>query len=269
MLLSRNSKDINLEYFKMLARAGWQAIDLNETKNMTLFLQNKDIQLDVMGKIINNINNAGLYLGQCHAPMIGSYAGIDSDELDTRAHCIENCIKVANYYKIPFTVVHPLVYSWREADPTPDKTHALNIKLLSHFCSLAENTVICLENMPGKFGFIRSGEDLSNMINDVSNGLCVCFDTGHAASNGLKASEFFASLGDKIKVLHVHDSILGVDKHFLPYTGVFDWADFKASLNAFNYKGNLNSESSFTSKLPQDNLSAWEEFECTVFKTLI
>ena len=82
MLLSRNSKACTLEYFQILARAGWQAIDINETEDFSLFCQPADVQLDFLKREIDNIHSAGLIANQCHAPMVGSYAGINDEELD-------------------------------------------------------------------------------------------------------------------------------------------------------------------------------------------
>ena len=269
MLLSRNSKACTLEYFQILARAGWQAIDVNETEDFSLFCQPADVQLDFLKREIDNIHSAGLIANQCHAPMVGSYAGINDEELDAKINCIEQAVFAASKLNIPFTVVHPLVYSWSAPDPDPAKTWEKNIKYLSRVCSRAENTIVCLENMPGDFGFIRTAKQQMQMLVDVGNNLCACFDTGHAASNAQAASSFFNTVGDKIKALHVHDSILGIDKHYLPYLGVFDWSDFKQALKNSNYKGTLNSESSFSSKLPKENLEYWESVEANVFKSLI
>lgn len=269
MLLSRNSKTWTLEYFQMLARAGWQAIDINETEDYSLFCQPLDVQLDFLKKEINNISQANLFVGQCHAPMIGSYAGVSDEELESRIACIENAVFAASQLKIPFIVVHPLVYSWSSTDPNSEKTWEKNIFYLTRICSRAENTIVCLENMPTEFGFIKTAKQQSQMLSDVGNNLCACFDTGHAASNAQTASSFFNTVGDKIKVLHVHDSILSIDKHYLPYLGIFDWNDFKQALKNSNYKGTLNSESSFSSKLPKENSEYWEKVEVNVFKSLI
>ncbi len=269
MLLSRNSKAWSLEYFQILARAGWQAIDINETEDFSLFCQPTDVQLNFLKREINNILQAGLVIGQCHAPMVGSYAGVDDSELDAKINCIEQAVFTASKLNIPFTVVHPLVYSWSAPDPNQDKTWEKNIKYLSRICSQAENTIVCLENMPREFGFIRTAKQQRQMLVDVGNNLCACFDTGHAASTQQTASSFFNTLGDKIKVLHVHDSLPGIDKHYLPYLGSFDWNDFKQALNNSNYKGTLNSESSFSSKLPKENLEYWESVEVNVFKSLM
>ncbi len=269
MLLSRNSKAFTLEYYQMLSRAGWQAIDINETEDFSLFFQPADVQISFLKNQIDNIHKADLIIGQCHAPMVGSYADFSDEELNTRINCIAQAITAASKLKIPFTVVHPLVYSWSAPDPNPEKTWEKNIKYLSFICSFAKDTVVCLENMPREFGFIKTAKLQKQMLLDVGNNLCACFDTGHAASTGQTASSFFNTLDDKIKVLHVHDSLEGLDKHFLPYLGAFDWTDFKEALKKSNYKGTLNSESSFSSKLPDDKLEYWESAEVNVFKTLI
>ena len=80
----------------------------------------------------------------------------------------------------------------------------------------------------------------------------VCLDTGNLISQNGKATDFFAAVGDKVKTLHIHDSIPGQDLHLLAGEGRFDWEDFKLALKQYNYQGTINSESNFVYKSPKD-----------------
>ena len=124
---------------------------------------------------------------------------------------------------------------------------------------------VCLENMPGIHGFVKTGADLKRFT-DAIPGLCVCYDTGHGFSLEEKASSFFAAVGDKIRVLHVHDTHRGLDRHLLPYTGIGDWADFTKTLKDYGYKGTMNSESSFAANAPEK--PDFCAFEASVYRRL-
>ncbi len=268
MLLSRNSNDKTPEYYAILKKAGWQAIDINETCDPSKFY-NVSEGLGYVRGVIETIKNAGLEIGQCHAPMAEWYAGKTKEELESRMQCIVNCAHVAGRSGIPCTIVHPFIYSWAE-DKSPEYTFEMNVKHLKEVCAAAgDGTKVCLENLPGCNGFIKTPEDMKKMLDAVGEDLYVCIDTGHAFSNKLKISPFFELLGDKIKALHVHDSLGGMDRHMLPYLGAGDWNDFKESLKKYNYAGTLNSEANFAVYLPRENMLEWETYERKVFETLL
>lgn len=266
MLLSRNS-DCGKNDYKMLKKAGWQAIDINETCDGSKFM-NVEEGKKYLESVIKDIEDAGLIVGQCHAPMPNTYENLSDEEIENIIVSIVNCVEVASALKIPYTIVHTFIYSW-SGDPDREKTFQLNKEYLKRVVEKAENTVVCLENLPGCNGFVRTGEELKEMCEAVSPKLCICIDTGHAFSNKLKVSSFFEVLGDKIKALHVHDSLNGMDRHSLPYEGSGDWNDFKEALKKYNYQGTLNSESSFSERLPKENELKWQTFEREVFETFL
>ncbi len=269
MLLSRNSHSDGSSDYKMLKNAGWQAIDINETCMGNKFLEGKEKGIAYIKGVIDRITEAGLLVGQCHAPMTNTYEGLSEEQIENVILSVVNCTEAASELNIPCTIVHPFIYSWSVEDPDPEKTRELNVKYLKRVVEKAENTLVCLENLPGIRGFIRTAEDLEKMCKEVSEKLFVCLDTGHAFSNRLKTSEFFEVLGDRIKALHVHDSFNGMDVHMLPYVGSGDWNDFKQSIKRYNYTGTLNSEVNFTSKLPSESILEWEIFERKVLETLL
>ena len=69
MLLSRHSQGRSQKYYNMLKEAGWQAIDMNETTDKNLFLQSAEDREKYIKQQIEHILQAGLKVGQCHAPM--------------------------------------------------------------------------------------------------------------------------------------------------------------------------------------------------------
>ncbi len=247
MLISRTCHGIDIGYCKMLADVGYQAVDVNDTSHSPeIFLKSEDEQIKFVKQALTNIENAGLKIGQCHAPHSISLWCSTPEEVEQRIVAIENCVKTVSKFNIPYTIIHPFVYAFNKEDENPEKLWQFNIDYIRRICKSATNTTICLENMPGVGGVIRTGEDMAQMLADVGDSnLLACLDTGHLISQGGKASDFFAAVGDRVKTLHIHDSIHGQDLHLLAGTGHGDWDDFKTAIKQYGYNGNINSESNF------------------------
>lgn len=254
MLLSRTCFGADKEYCKMLVDAGYDAVDINDTSHKPeIFLQSTDQQFAFVKNVVDNILSVGLKIGQCHAPHSISLWCSTPDEVEQRIVAIENCVKTVSKLNIPYTVIHPFVFAFNKQDEDPEKLWQFNVDYIRRICKCATNTTICLENMPGEGGVIRTGDDMAKMLSDVGDdNLMVCLDTGHLISQNGKATDFFTAVGDRVKTLHIHDSIPGQDLHLLAGEGRFDWEDFKNALRQYNYHGNINSESNFVYKYPKD-----------------
>lgn len=247
MHISRTCFGADKEYCEMMVDAGYTAVDMNDTSHKPeIFLKSEDEQFAFVKNAVDNIKNAGLVIGQCHAPHSISLWCSTPEEVEQRIVAIENCVKTANKFDIPYTVIHPFVFAFNKEDENPGKLWQFNIDTIRRICKCATNTTICLENMPGVGGVIKTGEDMAKMLSDVGDdNLMACLDTGHLICQNGKATDFFAAVGDRVKTLHIHDSIPGQDLHLLAGTGRFDWEDFKLALKQYNYKGTINSESNF------------------------
>lgn len=254
MIISRTCHGIDIGYCKMLADAGYQAVDVNDTSHSPeIFLKSEDEQIKFVKQALTNIENAGLKIGQCHAPHSISLWCSTPEEVEQRIVAIENCVKMVNKFDIPYTVIHPFVYAFNKQDEYPEKLWQFNIDYIRRICKCATNTTVCLENMPGEGGVMRTGTDMARMLRDVcDSNLMVCLDTGHLISQNGKATDFFAAVGDRVKTLHIHDSIPGQDLHLLAGCGRFDWEDFKLALKQYNYQGTINSESNFVYNVPKE-----------------
>lgn len=247
MLISRTCFGADKDFCQMLVDAGYNAVDINDTSHKPeIFLQDDDEQFAFVKNAVDNIKNAGLIIGQCHAPHSIALWCSTPEEVEQRIVAIENCVKTAGKLGIPYTIIHPFVYAFNKQDEIPERLWQFNVDTIRRICKCAENTTVCLENMPGVGGVIRTGDDMAKMLADIGEpNLMVCLDTGHLVSQGGKATDFFAAVGDRVKALHIHDSIPGEDLHLLIGEGRFDWQDFKLALKQYNYQGTINSESNF------------------------
>ncbi len=77
----------------------------------------------------------------------------------------------------------------------------------------------------------------------------MCYDTGHANVAGLNQKEAIHQLGDRLKMLHVHDNF-GKDHHQPPFCGTINWTDVMEGLAEIGYTGDFNFETN-SGNLPE------------------
>ena len=95
-----------------------------------------------------------------------------------------------------------------------------------------------------------------------------CFDTGHANLVGLDMEDFLTTLGDRLKVLHIHDNDGSSDLHQIPFTFTktrenrpsTDWDGFVKGLRNIKFQGVLSFETApvlttFPDRMKADVLS--------------
>lgn len=78
-----------------------------------------------------------------------------------------------------------------------------------------------------------------------------CFDVGHANILGKNLYQAVVTLGDRLKILHIHDNDGISDLHTMPYTFMrswnglsTDWDGFLRGLRDIHYTGVLSFETS-------------------------
>ncbi len=77
----------------------------------------------------------------------------------------------------------------------------------------------------------------------------MCYDTGHANVAGLNQKETIHQIGDRLKMLHIHDNF-GKDQHQPPFCGTINWTDVMEGLAEIGYEGDFNYETN-TGNLPE------------------
>ena len=83
---------------------------------------------------------------------------------------------------------------------------------------------------------------LPEFISETDESACgVCFDTGHAQVDS-DAAAMAKFLGPRVVCTHLHDNDGKEDHHWVPFTGVIDWAGVFAGLKAGGYAGTMTYE---------------------------
>ena len=140
------------------------------------------------------------------------------------------------------------------------------------------NITMCIENLYDNLaGHLIEGpccnarkaaERIDRMNNKYkAEVLGFCLDTGHANLVGINFETFITTLGDRLKVLHIHDNDGVTDLHQIPYTftrtrennSSTDWPGFLRGLHNIKFSKVLSFETapvlkSFPEEMKKDTL---------------
>lgn len=190
---------------------------------------------------------AGLRIYQVHAP----YHTIPDDEAETdfmRA-AIRRSVHATAVVGGEYLVIHPAQPMHWSTDTDPAYTRQYNYDFLAELIPIAraEGVKLALENMPGAgipTGTPTGHIDYIDMMN-ATDVLFACLDTGHANFSRVDPGVWARMLGDRLKVLHVHDNFGDRDAHLLPHLGSISWGSFLTALKEIGYTGTYSLEASF------------------------
>ena len=279
------------EGFAQLRQAGFSCADfsLNE------YLLNTDLYRSRMNTFFNQTEQeleqffspykrgaetAGITINQMHMPY-PSYVPKGSKELNEYLWNIvaPKSMKVCAFFGCKFIVVHGFKLAYylgsEEAEWMETK------RFLDYLAPMAKELGItmCIENLyDGIGGHLVEGpgcdakkaaERIDRMNENYhAEVLGFCFDTGHANLVGLDFERFLTTLGDRLKVLHIHDNDGVRDLHQIPFTfaktrencSSTDWEGFVRGLKAVRFHGTLSFETApvltaFPTQMKQEVLS--------------
>jgi len=200
----------------------------------------------------------GITFEQMHAPFPMFVEGRE-DLSERMFSIIANTIEICSRMGGKYIVVHPVTMSYHASK---QEEHDANVAVYKRLAPIAKRcgVVICLENlfleknyhmMEGIGSDFRESAALVDELNQFSGEelFGFCFDVGHANILGKNMYQSLLLLGDRLKILHIHDNDGISDLHTLPYSfmrswsGVStDWEGFLKGLKEIRYKGVLSFE---------------------------
>lgn len=261
------------EGFSMLKRAGFSCVDFSLNSyliNKTLYRFERNTFFDrSVGELEEYFTPhkdaakaAGIAIHQMHMPyplyVPGDKVGINDYLANTVS---KKSMQLCGFLDCPNIVIHgfKLAHFLGSEEAEWKKT---------------EEFLHTLAPMAGELGITMCVENLYNSVGTkiVEGPCCVaekaaeridrfnrqygaevlgfCFDTGHANLVGLDFEQFITTLGNRLKVLHIHDNDCVADLHQLPFTFTktrentpsTDWDGFIRALQAVEFRGALSFE---------------------------
>lgn len=197
----------------------------------------------------------GLEIHQAHAP--GRYPPQDATDADRaerferKSQALYGCALLG----CPYMVVHPILPYGTKVNVNPEGVWEINVEFFSRLTEKAREygVTLCYENMPFKVFPFSEPEFVLKMAKEIHDPhFRVCLDTGHAALFGDPADAVRLIGKEYLHTLHVHDNDGQNDRHFIPYTGVIDWARFCDALCEIGYEGYLSLECAVKGSYPAE-----------------
>ncbi|MBQ3428115.1 MAG: sugar phosphate isomerase/epimerase [Clostridia bacterium] len=201
-------------------------------------------------------DEAGIEIYQAHGPWRSPPRDVTSEDRAERMDKMKRSIRAASLLGCKNWVIHPLMPCGADDMLTGNEkgTWDINLRFMKELLVTAKEygVTICLENVPmAKFSMAKPAAILA-LVNEIGDeSFRICLDTGHVAVfDDLTLSDEVRRLGDKIKVLHIHDNKCGKDLHLMPYFGIIDWKAFARALYDIGFDGVFSLETSVPANLP-------------------
>ena len=258
------------EQFRMLREAGFECLDFNFDvflpSNLISNCELNDFYFRSTEEIHESIRpykeaaeKYGISFTQSHAPFQLYVDGRD----DVNEKCREvvvKCLELCRYIGCKYLVVHPLNLAFLH---DRDYERRVNFEYFESFIPYIKEygAMICLENM---FATVTrhvteaicsdctEAVNYIDRLNEKAGEECFgfCFDLGHMSLLGKHIRPSITTLGNRIKILHLHDNDGIQDAHAIPYSYarnwgqhcVTDWNGFFDGLRDINYRGEINFE---------------------------
>ena len=213
---------------------------------------------------------AGVTINQVHGPWRWPPRDFTAEDRAERMEKMKISIRAASILECKNWVIHPIMPFGVEDIDTGDaeKTWDMNVAFMKELLKTAKEygVTICLENMPMLRFSLSSPERILKLVEEINDeNFKICLDTGHVSVFGeeIDLAEEVKRLGDKIKVLHVHDNRNGIDLHLMPYYGIIDWNGFYKALKEIGYEGVFSLETTPSRSLPN---YLFDEMGVTLYK---
>lgn len=257
------------ESYRMIREAGFDCVDFNFDE----YLGVNDVYAGKIGDLFDRpveelwkdfaphaelAAKYGLTFEQMHAPFpmrLPDREDISEKMTRVTKNCIELCARMGGRY----IVVHPVTLAY---EYSKKEEHDFNIEMYKMLIPEAKkfHQMICLENMffdqnqHLTEGICSDFAEAAAMVDEL-NGAAgeelfgFCFDVGHANILGKNMCQSVVTLGNRLKILHIHDNDGNSDLHTIPYTFArawnpvaTDWNGFLRGLKEIGYQGVLNFE---------------------------
>ena len=262
MLLCANSNICRIEELK---RLGYDAIDVGFTRVIynndpyphDPILDNDNWQAD-LDPYIEKCKEIGLKISSTHLPYRYDHTDPKGDKFDFFHGMAIRSLQASEYLGAKWTVMHLI---------NVNGTVEYAKKLFAD--SGVKKIGIAIENDPrlSLDELIEAHDTLKNEGYNVG----ICLDVGHCHINTKHENnvpDVIRQMGERIKVLHIHDNCRNLDMHKAPFTGTMDWNGVMCALKDIKFTGEFNFELQ-PERIPEPARLAYEKYCVDIGRYLI
>ena len=194
-------------------------------------------------EVIEASEESGVRFATAHLPFLGGGGAKDAEFMAKFDREMYNSIDAMKMLGVDCAVLHPNAPTVVMKDF--DRKKAFD-SVMAHLAPYAEYAAkvglsVVVENMRVIHGmrhshrYCQDPDELCEIADAL--GIGVCWDFGHANVSGVHQSEAIAYIGDRLKMVHVHDNCAMADEHNMPFTGNVDWQDAMHGLALVSFDG--------------------------------
>ena len=245
--------------FAVIKACGFDALDYSLAHTETALYTGSETEAEAFIRAEREaMTQAGLFVSQVHGPWRCPPTDFTEEDRAERLEKMRRSMRMTALLGCKNWIIHPIMpLGWEEIGTAEaEKTWQMNQMFLRKLLQTAKayDLTICLENMPFEKFSISVPNTILRFVQEMDDAhLKICFDTGHAAFySGEKIGEAVRTLGDEIRVFHIHDTQRGQDLHLYPFMGVIDWGDFAAALRDIHFEGVFSLETAPSPKLSDE-----------------
>lgn len=269
---SRAYERFGQDRYRMIYADGFRYCDLGlSDTEKELYNCNESDFLRLLREELELAEQAGIVFSQIHGPWRYPPRDGTPEERAERKEKMEKCFRAAKAVKCPYVVIHPIMPYGTKVDPDPEGMFQMNVEFFRSLLPAArENGVtICIENMPMSKLSISPPAETLRLIETIDDpNVAFCLDTGHSIVRGVQPGDAVRQGSKYLKVLHVHDSDGERDRHWFPYSGAIDWADFSRALKETGFAGVVSLETRPSEGLGEDAHRAMNKALALIAKQL-
>ena len=256
-------KGHNLKYgenrYKMLKAQGFDCVDLGVSNTTTPFFGDLKEAEEHFIDEKRLADEAGIKIWQVHGLGHRPVKDATSEGRRENLELTERILRGCNLMDCKYMVMHPIM-PLGDMDRLLDdnsETYRINVEYYKEVAKLAEkyDVIACLENMPCIDFSNSTPQHILNIVEAVdSKYLQVCLDIGHVTAYDMshKPEDAIRLLGDKLKVLHVHDNRWRRDMHMFPQYGMINWTEVANALKDIGFNGCFSLELDFPNGLSHE-----------------
>ena len=238
------------ESVRFLGKAGFEALEINFAGAISpdSFFQ-KDNWKEFVEKIGLAAEEYHLETSQSHLPFY-NFATPGHENLEMKAKMFGRTLEASAILGVKWAVFHAgnapdAVLSVKESKrrtleyilPFMEQASKLGV-------GIAIENLFIPEYLHSTHRYCSNVEDVCDLVDTLGSGSCVCWDFGHANLIGDDQRDCLRTVGNRLKLLHVHDNNGKYDDHSVPYVsgGTVKWEEILPVLHEIGYKGNFNFE---------------------------
>ena len=248
-------------YFHRLRELGFEAVDFGVCEDYNkipqIFTRPYGEWTTFFRRQASEAKKANIDIYQTHLTFPTNLDGNDTLSDECFIHLCKE-IEASAILGAKYVVIHPINLAVN--DFRKEENFKINVDALGRFNDVLKQYDLFLgvEDMFGwdsrRNRYCKTGcstpNDMVKLIDTLNTTLnsdryVACLDTGHMLIHSIEPQKAIRILGNRTKLLHLHDNYGVSDNHLVPGFGLTDWKEVALALKDVQYNGTFNLEIDF------------------------